>query len=144
VFVSNALRHWQKVPEREPQEFCVGPITSYDSEDSPLGAMARIACSTKLTFTAAGINFTDYSLTHHLATGSVFNDAYKFVTYGPAKASVAARDLNVSVADSGKQHTYNCFLPSLRHFNVANGYFVFLDSKGFHGEGCQVPVSDRT
>jgi hypothetical protein len=91
----------------------VGPITSYDSKNGSFGAVARIARKTELTFTAADINFTDHSLTNQLATGGFFDDTDKFVTDGPFEAGVATRYLNICVADSGKQHSYNCLMPPL-------------------------------
>jgi hypothetical protein len=68
--------------------------------------VARIARSTEFTFTATGINLTYDSLTDQLAIRSIFDYTHKFVTDSSPKAGVATRDLNIGVADSGKQHSH--------------------------------------
>ena len=62
--------------------------------------MSRIAGAAEFTLAAACVDFSDDALADQFAVGALFDDADKLVSDRAFESCVAARDLEIRVADA--------------------------------------------
>jgi hypothetical protein len=107
-------------------------IAANNSKYCATCAVPRVTCSTEITISASGIYFPDNSLSGQAAASRIFDNSDKLVTDCSLEASVATRNLEIGIANTGKQHAHQDFLATFRDFNMAKSKTAFLNAQGFH------------
>jgi hypothetical protein len=98
----------------------VSAVTSDDSQDCPFGAVTGISGTAQLTFSTSGINLSDNSATYGRAFSRLFDNAYELMTNRSVKPGIPARDLEVGIANTGKQHTHQGFIVTRWFLDLSN------------------------
>jgi hypothetical protein len=99
----------------------------------PGRTMSGIAGTTKSARAAAGIDLTHNAFPDDLGCviGSL-DQADELVSNGPFESGVPACDLQVGITNAGFNHAHECFVGTIRSWNVRNGDAVLINSQCLH------------
>jgi hypothetical protein len=78
----------------------VRTIAADYAEHGARGAMSRITGATEFALAAACVNFADHAPADEFAIRALFDDADKLVSDRAIETGIAARDLEIGVADA--------------------------------------------
>jgi hypothetical protein len=127
LIVAHAL--WHRMLVRSGQCHIVGKdaIVPPYTQRSARWAVAGPTCATGLAITTGDVDLTNNALSDPDRAGwAGFHDAYEFVAQHPVVIRVSLDKLQVSVADPGPEHAYQCLAFSQVWYRV-----VGLESNAF-------------
>ena len=103
-----------------------------NTEHGPRGAVSGIAGTAQFAITTAGIYLTDNTTTGERSITTVFNDANKLMPNRSIETSIPTRDFKIRITDSRQQHAHECFINTIRLFDIFNCETFLIDAEGKH------------
>jgi hypothetical protein len=110
----------------------VGAIAAYDAENGARGTVPRVAGHTQFAFATSSIDLAHHPLTREYTVRRRLNEAHEFMPDGALKTGIASGNLEIGIADAGKEHPNQSLVFAGWSFDVAKRHTAFFNSEGFH------------
>src|SRR5262249_37471749 len=130
--VADAVGHGQQILRRQAQIFGERPVAPANAERGPIRAMTRIVPEAKTALSAAHFDFAHDAAAYLRPVGRLFDDADKLVSERAVEAGVAARDLDVRVANSRHRHPHQRLAGAARDGRIGQFQLVVFKAQSSH------------
>src|ERR1043165_207301 len=110
-------------------------IASVNAEHGAIRTVSRIARTTQIAVTTARVYLTNNTMSDKRAVSAFFNDADELMSNRSIETGIAARYLEIRVADSRQQHTHQRLVSLVRLAYIFNCESFFINAEGEHTFG---------
>src|SRR5581483_4856119 len=118
-------RHRQQIHCRQLQKLSVRAVAADDAEHGSARTMTRITRAAKIAETATGVDLAYDALTAFIHT-------HEFMAERSLKPRIAARDFQISIANSGKRNAHQRFAIGDWPIDFSDRDFLLLVAQGCH------------
>src|SRR6185503_7661008 len=124
----------EEVSRGKSQQVGVRAVATDDAEHGAPLTMPRVAALAALARAAPGVDLADHArAARQISAAGILHDAHELVADRAAKARVAARDLEIGVADPRGAHAHERFAVRARLGDFGERETGVVDAKGAHG-----------